>query len=357
MRKKPTWFVLLLVLLLSFTAAPVLGAEEGWKSRLELRIWGLDLAYSRQGAPLFSGVDTHYFFSFGGGYQTFGFYRNADQTTYTPPEEGKNLALYRNANLTWSGGLRQGLIYDLVRRRNLVDLVLAYNGRYDYNFKEENQGTLLFASDLPDREGGWQNSLLAGLIYDGVDVNRERCLKHGVYAEVSVETAPSFLGNQSTGADYTRLNGTAMGFLTLLEGREVSIYLADRVMYDYLTGDSIPVRARTTFGGYSKYPGATRGLGGGFRGVQEDRFDGYIKALNNLELRINFPRWSEYGIVPEVIVYFDAGLYDDLTRRLDFDQMLTSFGVGVGVSDLIVYGNYFLNEKQFTVALALGIHF
>ncbi|NLW55453.1 MAG: hypothetical protein GX050_02310 [Firmicutes bacterium] len=357
MRIKQTWLVMLLAILVLFRAAPAQGAEEGWESRLELRIWGFDLAYSRQGAPLFSGVDTHYFFSAGGGYQTFGFYREADNKAYTPPQKGENLALYRNANLTWSAGLRQGVLYDLARRRNLVDLVLIFNGRYDHHFTEKNPGALLFASDLPDRDGGWQNSLLAGLVYDGVDVNRERCLKHGVYAEVSVETAPPFLGNGSTGADYTRLNGTVMGFLTLQEGREVSIYLADRVMYDYLTGNYIPVRARTTFGGYSKYPAATRGLGGGFRGVEEDRFDGYIKALNNLELRINFPRWSEYGVVPEVIFYFDAGLYDDLTRRLDFDRVMTSLGVGVGLSDLIVYGNYFLNEQQFSITLALGIHF
>lgn len=348
---------MLLVIMVIFLVAPAQAAGGDWTRRMELRIWGFDLAYSRTGTPLLNGVDTHYFFSAGGGYQKFGFYRKVDHTAYTPPEEGNNLALYRNANLTWSAGLRQGLIYDLARRRNLVDLVLIYNGRYDHHFKDKNPEALLFASNLPDRDGGVQNSLLAGLVYDGVDVNREQWLKHGLYAEASVETAPPFLFNDSSGADYTRFNGTVIGFLTLLEGRDLSIYLADRVMYDWLTGDYIPVRARTTFGGYSKYPGATRGLGGGFRGVENDRFDGYVKALNNLELRINFPRWSEYEVVPEVIIYFDAGLHDDLTHRLDGDRLMTSVGVGVGVSDLIVYGNYFLTDRKFSFDLALGIHF
>lgn len=360
MRKPQLWRVTTLcVLLLLGSALPVsaLGETSSWQFEYDLRIWGIDLIWSRLTSPLFSAVDTGYFFSIGGGLQTFSLYRQPDGTPYPPPRDGENLALYKDANLTWSLGLKQGLVYDIRRLRNLWEVVLAYQGRYDHNFVDWTPDALLYASALPDREGGFQNAVFAGFTYNAVDEDKDRWLKKGVYAEISGEFAPLGLFNSSTSADYCRFNGTALGFYPLREGDMLSIYLAERFMYDYLCGDYIPVRARTTIGGFSKYPGFDRGLGGAVRGVDAGRFDGYVKALNNLELRVVFPQWSEYGVVPEVIAYFDLGVTDNLNSSLDFGQVLTSAGVGVGVSDLIVYGNYFFNEDLFSVELALGIHF
>lgn len=360
MRNKRLSFILLLFFLMTnllCTPANAFWDLNSWEIKPDLRIWGFDLALRCTGSPLFSGVDTGYFMGMGGGFQTFGLYREIDGTAYNPPDEEKNLALYKNANLTWSLGLKQGLIYDLSRRRNSLDLVLFYNGRYDYQRTDRTPDALFFNSDLPDRNGGVQNSIFTGLVYNGIDSNSECLVKQGLHAEASLEFAPLFLFNYATGADYTRFNGTLLGFITLLEGKDLSLYLAERFMIDNLTGAYIPIRARTTFGGFSKYPVVTRGLGGGVRGIEADRFDGYVKALNNLELRLIFPCWSEYNVVPEMIFYLDTGVYDDLSYRLDFDHPLASVGVGVGVSDIILYANYFINEHRFSFDLGLGIHF
>ena len=232
---------------------------------------------------MFPGVDTAYFLSVGGGLETFGFYRLPDGSPYRPPQNGKNRALYENANLTWSLGLKQGLAYDPRRLRNLCEAVLVYYGRYDHHLRDWTPDALLYATSLPDRAGGVQNAILTGLLYNGVDGGREQWLKEGFYAELTGEFAPRGLFNAATGADYHRLNGTMLWFYPLSVGDKLCIYLAERFVYDHLGGDYIPVRARTTLGGFSKYPGFAPGLGGSLRGVDAGRFDGYVKAVNNLK--------------------------------------------------------------------------
>ena len=63
-----------------------------------------------------------------------------------------------------------------------------------------------------------------------------------------------------------------------------------------------------------------------------------MKAVNNLEVRFGYLPWQEYGVVPEVIAYFDFGVTDNLTSRLDFDRIMAATGIGIGVSDLILTG-------------------
>ena len=64
---------------------------------------------------------------------------------------------------------------------------------------------------------------------------------------------------------------------------------------------------------------------------------------------------------PELILYFDTGVYDNLTRKVDFNNLLSSTGAGLDFDvlgmDLILYGNYFLNEKKPSIGLALGNRF
>ncbi|HHW11414.1 MAG TPA: hypothetical protein GXX33_00215 [Firmicutes bacterium] len=358
-KQKIWWIFVLCGLFFLWSALPVaaLGEKAYWQFEYEPRIWGIDLVWSRLGYPLFPGVDTAYFFSVGGGLETFGFYRLPDGTPYRPPQDGENRALYEDANLTWSLGLKQGLVYDPRRLRNLWEAVLVYHGRYDHHLRDWTPEALLFATSLPDRAGGFQNAIFAGILYNGVDEEREEWLKQGSYAELSGEFAPRGFFNAATGADYHRFNGTVRWFYPLRTGDKFGVYLAERFMYDHLGGAYIPVRARTTFGGFSNYPGFARGLGGSLRGVDAGRFDGYVKVVNNLEVRVGFLPWREYGVVPVLVGYLDLGVTDNLTSRLDFDQVLVTTGLGVGVSGLILYGNYFWQENRFSLNLALGLHF
>jgi outer membrane protein assembly factor BamA len=358
-KQKNRWVLALCVLFLLGSALPVtaLGEKASWQFEYEPRIWGIDLIWSRLGYPLFPAVDTAYFFSVGGGLETFGFYRESAGTPYQPPQDGTNRALYQDANLTWSLGLKQGLVYDLLRLRNLWEAVLVYYGRYDHHLRDWTPDALLYATSFPDRAGGVQNAIFTGVLYNAIDEDQERWLKQGFYAELSGEFAPLGLFNADTGADYYRFNGTALWFYPLHKGDKFGIYLAERLMYDHLGGAYIPVRARTTFGGFSKYPFFSPGLGGSLRGVDAGRFDGYVKAVNNLEVRFGYLPWQEYGVVPEVIAYFDFGVTDNLTSRLDFDRIMAATGIGIGVSDLILYGNYYWNEKRFSFNLGLGLHF
>ncbi|NLM37269.1 MAG: hypothetical protein GX202_03990 [Firmicutes bacterium] len=360
MRKQKIWWIFLLCGFLSLGSAlpaTALTEKASWQFKHGLRIWGVDLVWSRLGYPLFPGVDTAYFFSVGGGLETFGFYRQPDGTPYKPPRDGENRALYQNANLTWSLGLKQGLVYDRRRLRNLWEAFLVYYGRYDHHLCDWTPDALLFATSLPDRTGGVQNAIGTGVLYNRVEAGRDDWVKQGFYGELSGEFAPRGLFNAATGADYYRFNGTGLWFYPIRAGDKIGIYLAGRFIYDRLGGAYIPVRARTTLGGFSTYPGFTPGLGGSLRGAEAGRFDGYVKAVHNLEVRAGYLPWREYGVVPMVVGYLDLGVTDNLTSRLDFDQVLGSVGIGVGVSNLFLYGNYFWPEDRFSLNLALGLHF
>ncbi len=153
-----------------------------------------------------------------------------------------------------------------------------------------------------------------------------------------------------------------LGYLPLVERDGINVYFGDRVMIDLLDGGYIPINARTTFGGLVPFPGLqVPGLGGAIRGVGTNLFDGYIKAVNNFEVRANSQRFMNDYFKPELILYFDTGVYDNLTRKVDFNNLLSSTGAGLDFDvlgmDLILYGNYFLNEKKPSIGLALGNRF
>jgi hypothetical protein len=183
-----------------------------------------------------------------------------------------------------------------------------------------------------------------------------------------VELVPRFLLNDLIGgSDYTRLSFLATGYLPLWPGRYVSLYLADRVLFDLLLGEEagIPVSARSTFGALSKVPIGSnpfRGLGGTLRGVEGERYDGLVKMANNLDLRLHFPALTFFGLfTPMAVAFLDAGIYDRMSGSLSFDPVYFSTGAGVGLYalgfDFILYGRYFINEPRFSVDVGLGAHF
>jgi hypothetical protein len=364
--KLPVVFILLALMFAYCLPAYAGEASSGslWEFQPYLRLWGIDMAGVYKGFTFVDGLDTRLWLSLGGGVEAVGFYRNSDGTPYTPPTSGTDPGAFSRTNVLWTLGLAQGLIYDQENQKNLVELIGYYRSSVE-NYTEANGvHARIFDSGLPDKDGITQNSLLAGIRYNGITVNQENQLRKGAFAETSLEFAPNSL-NQI--ADFTRWNTTVIGFWPCVENDNYCIFAGDRLMYDRLYGNYIPINARTSFGGASVFPGIiSTGLGGAMRGVNYGRFDGYDKLINNLELRATFPNlFKQDWIIPGVIVYYDLGYTDNLTNQLQMDQLYSAAGIAVYTHlklsfidlDAGFSNDYFLTEQRSTFNLLLYLQF
>jgi hypothetical protein len=91
-KKEYRWVIALFALLFFWSALPAAAQDkyDSWQFEYDLRIWGIDLTWNRTGPMLARGVETEYFCSFGGGLETFGFYREPNGQPYVPPATGLN---------------------------------------------------------------------------------------------------------------------------------------------------------------------------------------------------------------------------------------------------------------------------
>jgi hypothetical protein len=352
--------LLLIFLLITALGGPAAAEENDWLFKYSIRTWGGDFAAGYTGWPLFEGVDTILWASAGGGYQQAAFYP-ADHDSPAPAGETG----YVNLNIDWRFGISQGILFHPEQERNLLDFTCLYVSRLQRYLENDS-----IPSGYPDRDGIWLNTLVSGLVFDTVTFDRRLILRRGFYATLSTELAPGWLGNNVAGdSRYGRFTALAVGHQPLLARPDVSIYLAERLVYDILWGneEQIPISVRTRIGGLTnvplhKNPGSYRGLGGAVRGVGKDRFDGYVKLVNNLDLRVHFPSLRLPGeVVPGLVFYLDAGAYDESSRELRLPPLYLSTGAGLVLNvfgyDLVLYAHYFFNEEAFTVSFDLGAHF
>ena len=363
MRTRKLWLLLgLLLLLLPLFATPADAAgDPPWSTDLYLNIWGIGIGTEYGGLTLFDGLETGLELSLCATYEDWGFYRNIGDTPYDPPSSGSDLGKYKRMDYVWSLGVRQGLLADPADGSNLAELFLFYKGLSDQNLLDASPaGSLIFLSPLPDSEGIMQHSFLVGAAYDTITEDPDNWTSKGYRAEASFEAAPSGLNET---ADFQCLNVTLKGFWPLVETDGFNLLLADRFIYDSLTGDYVPINARTTFGGLRNFPGRQiPGMGDGLRGIQTGRFDGHLKILNNFEVRATFPGLLGEWIMLGLVAYYDLGVSDLCTGDLDWGNLYSSVGVGAGLHtkfnwDLVIYANYFLPEEQLTASFEMGTHF
>jgi hypothetical protein len=356
MKRLTVLFVLIL------TAGAWRAAGEGNDLHLgySIRIWGGDVAVGYSGFSAFEGLDTILWASAGAGYQKAAFY----PTDHDSPAPDTDMG-YINRNVGWRLGFSQGILYNPAQERNLLDFTFLYVSRLERYSQNE-----AIPATYPDREGMWLNTLVSGLVFDTVTFDPNLIVREGIYAAVSTELAPGGLGNNLFGdSRYARFTALAIGHKPLLALPGLSIALAERLVYDILWGrdSQVPIGVRTRIGGLVKVPilknpGSHRGLGGALRGVEKDRFDGYVKLVNNLDLRLNFPSLRLPGeAVPGLVFYLDAGAYDESSRRLRLPPLYVSTGAGLALNvfgyDLVAYANYFINEETFSFSFDLGTHF
>ena len=271
-------------------------------------------------------------------------------------------------------GIEQGIAWNDRTNRNLLEAFVFSITRYDAY--REAAGATLDSSSLSDKAGSFQNSFLSGLKLDDVLDNPDHKTRDGLAVEVSAEWGPSWFFNTIFGnADFVRLNANARIFLALFDIAPdrpvnlVSAYLADFIAIDYAIGigAGVPLSIRQTFGGRNPQPG----LGYAVRGVSWGSCDTNLKAVNNLELRVNLPACVIPDLVPGVVWFLDAGWYDQVGEAGVPDPapsgIVSSTGAGFFVDflDLItiaVYVDYRIdaenpNGQRWSPAVESSLHF
>jgi len=130
-----------------------------------------------------------------------------------------------------------------------------------------------------EADGGWVNTLKAGVIWDSRD-NRPNPMK-GIWSEIGIEVAPSFMGNDW---GFSKMFITHRQYFTLIENDLSLVY---RLGYQATISGNAPFFYQTQVI-TSRLTGATNeGLGGSstLRGVQRNRVVGDAFFLGNVELR------------------------------------------------------------------------
>jgi hypothetical protein len=349
---------LALVMLFGFAAAGLPALPEDLLFRWDVRFWGGDVALGWKGWDIVPGVDTILWASVGGAWQNNFYFAGDDELA--PPLDTVS---YGNWNADWRFGVAQGILFNPEQDRNLLELLLLYRGKV-HHYSYDN----LVLAGLPEEDGLLQHSLTAGLLFDNTAEDKPSLNMRGLYSVLSAEFAPEWLGNDVLGlSDFWRLCLGVTGYLPVLDTPTVSIYLADRVLFDWIFGEDgmVPVSTLGASGALSKVPigsNPRRALGGAMRGIYGGRFDGYVKLINNFDVRLHFPAWTLFRTAtPMLVAYFDAGVYDALTRSLRFDPVYCATGLGAGLYawgfDFIFYGTYFLNEGRLSWELGMGTHF
>jgi hypothetical protein len=309
------------ILLASVAASAQMEAPEGvWTfTNFGVRAywWGIvptggDFSILYNGFRLLPGLDTIVENDAGAGYETDNFYRKPDGGLYFGPSGDGSPVLYDRLEILEGLGIRQGILWDKSRNRNLLEGFLFYRLHYDWNNPSSGTSPLLFQSGLPDADQILSNSLIAGVSISTIDKDKVHKTMNGLYGEVSVQWGPSFFFNSIGKADFFRLNATAKGFGTLYAAPEkgdanfFSIYLGDFVSVDYTGGSSIPVYVQESTGGLA--PRAT--TDDWVRGFETGSYGTTFKAANNFDIRFQGPAIIWPSVVPGMYLFSDAGYYN-----------------------------------------------
>jgi len=231
-----------------------------------------------------------------------------------------------------------------------------------------------------EADGGWVNTLKAGVAWDSRD-NRSNPMK-GLWTELGIEFAPGFLGNDWS---FSKFYFTHRQYFTLVKDNLSFVY---RLGYQTTLGGEVPFFYQSQLI-TSMLTGATsEGLGGSstIRGVMRNRVIGEGFAYGNFELRwkpVHFMLFGQESYLG-VNLFYDLGM---VTKKIGlpsdledtFNEEMTEYTYSdffnpgaeklhhaVGISILPVWGQNFiisvdigkaLNEQDGNIGFSIGLNY
>lgn len=183
-----------------------------------------------------------------------------------------------------------------------------------------------------EAQGGWVNTIKGGLMWDSRD-NRPNPMK-GIWAEIGVEAAPSFMGNDW---DFSKLYIIYRQYFTLIKNDLAFVY---RLGYQNTLSGEVPFFYQSQVI-TSMLTGATsEGLGGAstLRGVLRNRVIGDGFFLGNFELRWKpiYFKFLNQDCYLGLSTFYDMGL---VTNKIDMPSNLESTFASVYPTE--VYSEFF----------------
>lgn len=306
---------------------------------------GGDFSVLYRAPRLFPGLDTIVENDFGAGYETDNYYRNPGGTPYSGPSDTGSPVVFDRLEILEGLGIRQGILWDTERNRNLLEGFLFYRLHFDRNYST-GANELVFLSGLPDATQILSNSLIVGISASTLDRDTVHKTWNGLYGEASVQWGPGFLFNSIGNADFYRFNVTLKGYRTLYtapaegEWNLFSIYAGDFISIDYAGGSSIPFYVQESTGGLA--PRAT--TDDWVRGFESGSHDTLFKIVNNFDVRFQGPAMIWPSTLPGAYVFSDVGYYSTFHNDPSNTPggFLASVGIGgyVDVFDLGVVTGY-----------------
>jgi hypothetical protein len=353
-----------------------MGDESPYTTDIQPHIIGVDVGIGYRGLPLLPSADTTIWAYIGGSYKWMSYYRDSAGNLIAPgalAAPGSADPGFTRIEGAWRLGIEQGFAWNPRTKTNLLEAFVFYRGRADAN--QITAGDLLYASSIPDRAGMLLNSIQLGFACDDVLSDARHKSRDGISAEVSAEWGPRFFFNTLAGdSDYLRFNATFSWFLPLFDAapdRPVNlfnVYLAEYLSLDYAVGLAAPVPlfVRQSFGGRDQVDG----LGGQVRGVDSGSLDTNLKAVNNLEIRLNLRPMVLPDIVPGLVAFWDSGYYNQVGEAgiaAPKSGFVTTVGAGAFLNFLdlgtgALYMTYRLDDvnadgKQIGFMVEFGLHF
>ena len=317
------------------------------------------------GFEIAPGAESKALLYLGGGYFFDAYYRDEAGARLRDPDFAFPGAAFNYWGAEGALGLDLGLAYSEKLEKNWLFGQVYLKSEFHSIVDDPANPSIIDRTSLPDKDGLWENSLFLGLTMDRICRDRLTKVSSGIKAEASAEWAPGFALNQILGnADYFRFNGKLTALLPLIQNETFSIYTGDRIVFDLLTGPEISSYAQRRTGGFFK----AKGMGGDLRGLKDGQYDANIKLINNIDFRMTFPSLLGLGeiVVPELFLFFDMGLMDNLDNQLcSFADGLYTCGGGIFVDLYIIgmnfdvgyYISYSIPENHWNFFnLALGSH-
>jgi outer membrane protein assembly factor BamA len=231
-----------------------------------------------------------------------------------------------------------------------------------------------------EADGGWVNTLKAGVVYDTRD-NRPNPMK-GIWTELGFELAPEFLGNDW---GFTKFYITHRQYFTLVEDNLSLVY---RLGYQATLSGNTPFFYQSQMITSRLTGASSEGLGGfsTLRGVLKNRVVGDGFALGNVELRwkpMHFTLFNKESYLG-INLFYDLGM---VTQKIDLPPALQAtflnemsnysysdfFNPGsekmhhcAGISIMPVWGENFVvavdigksfNEQDGNIAFGIGLNY
>ncbi|HNR42056.1 MAG TPA: BamA/TamA family outer membrane protein [Bacteroidales bacterium] len=168
-----------------------------------------------------------------------------------------------------------------------------------------------------EADGGWVNTIKAGLVWDSRD-NRPNPMR-GIWTEMGIEISPGFLGNDW---GFSKFYITHRQYFTLVEN---DLALALRLGYQTTLSGKVPFFYQSQVITYRLTGYSSEGLGGTstMRGILNNRIVGDAFVLGNVELRWKpvYFKFLKQDWYLGVNLFYDLGM---ITKEISLPDDLQS---------------------------------